>query len=196
MSTMAACWAEGVPADSLTKIYTIIKMTDDSDTTAGEEERGGPIESDGELDDESPPAEPTPAEPAPPAEPNPPPPPKPKKGRPSVPDSAPRKRRTQDEMLQDKMAVQQAKLDALRLQAELKDAQKRAKGKGKAKAKVRIMPPPPRRKTPSPASSLSSSSIEVDHRRHTYSRPPSPDTPLPLPRSRKQSLYDSWFPMR
>ena len=110
--------------------------------------------------------------------------PKPKaRGRkPTQKDAAPRKRRTQDEISQAKIDQALKKLEVVRLQEQAKAAQRAAKRK----------PPSVRTRAPSPASSSSAST-------RNPSRSPSPQPRTPSPpsyRTKRQALYDSWFPQR
>ena len=157
-------------------------MSEESDTEQLEPEKQ--LESEEQLEPAAPAPAPAEQEPAPaPADADPPLPHPQKRGRPSVPDAAPRKRRTQAEIMQDKLAVQQAKLDALRLQHELKEAQKRAtKGRAKAKSrsiacKPRPKPQPVPKRRPSTSSSESSSSEGSDMQGPRESRGPCPHRP-------------------
>ena len=124
------------------------------------------------------------------------PPPPPTRGRPKgKADAKARVRRTAAQVAADKIALAQAKVDALRLQEEAKLAEREAKRKRPARVTVppkkpppppesssEEEPPPPKKKKPQAPPPSDSSSEE-----------PAPLYQRPSPRTRRKALYQSWF---
>ena len=109
-------------------------------------------------------------------------------------DASVRTRRTAAQVAEDKIALAQAKVDALKLQLQAKEAAKAAARK-KPERKTRVAPPPP---------SDSDSSEEPPpprKRKKKVRTPSSSSTEEPPPRvihraspnSRRKALYQSWF---
>ena len=118
----------------------------------------------------------------------------PSRGRPKgKADGSVRTRRTAAEVAQDKISLAQAKVDALRLQLQAKEAAKAAARK-KPEKKTRVVRPPspsesssespPPRKKKKRAPPPSSSSEEEPQPRYVH---------RPSPNSRRKALYQSWF---
>ena len=114
-------------------------------------------------------------------------------------DAKARVRRSTAQVAADKIALAQAKVDALRLQNEAREATRAANRK-------KLPPPRPKAPKPPPPPSESSESEEPPpppkrvRVREPKRRAPSPASssdgyvpPRPSPRSRKKALYTSWF---
>ena len=106
-------------------------------------------------------------------------------------DAKVRVRRTAAEVAADKIALAQAKVDALRLQMEAKEA---------AKAANRRKPPRKPKPPPEPSESSEAEQQPPPRRKRAQVRDPSPESsdhgyfpPPASPRSRKQAMYFSWF---